>query len=723
MESLKSLNEKQREAVQQTEGPLLVIAGAGSGKTRVLTHRIAYLIREKQVSPFNIIAVTFTNKAAEEMKNRLKRLIGIAVKQMWIGTFHAICGRILREEIEALGFNKNYSIYDEDDQFKIVSAICNELELSEKAFNPRAVLNKISSLKNELIWPDQFERQAFGYFEEKVAIIYRRYQDKLFKLSALDFDDLLMFTVELFQKNPAILEKYQERFVYISVDEYQDTNHSQYMLTKILARKYQNICVIGDADQSIYAWRGANFQNILNFEHDYPDAKVIKLEQNYRSTKNIVAAANSVIENNVARKDKTLWTNNDAGEKLYYYEADNEEQEARFIAEEIKKLSTGEGAHALSEIAILYRTNAQSRMLEEVLLQKGIPYQIVSGVRFYERKEVKDVLSALRVIFNPQDDLSAVRFLASFGVGVGKTSIQMLEDEARKKKLSILGAVKNLETLNINPKSKRGIAQIMGLVGDLAQKLQELPAVLIIEEILSKTEYQKELEAEGTDEALGRVENIKELITVAKKFEEMTGDTSLEGFLTQMALVSQSDMDDKNIPRVTMMTLHSAKGLEFPVVFLVGLEEGVFPHYRSLDDTKELEEERRLCYVGLTRAQQRLYLVSAKERLIFGETWVNPPSRFLEEIPQKLLDRHAPVKTLSSGVGIFQNGELQLPDFNVKNTGKMNLAPGDMVQHEKWGRGRVNEVNGDDEEAILVVSFDGIGTKTLMMKYAPIVKV
>ena len=708
MSVLKSLNPQQKEAVLCTDGPLLIIAGAGSGKTRVLTHRIAYMIKEKGISPHNIMAVTFTNKAADEMKKRIRKLVGVAAKDMWAGTFHSICGRILRRDIDKLGWEKNFVIFGQDEQISLMKQVIKALDFDDKRYKPSAMLDSISKAKNELLGPKEYAEKAGDMWGEKVSQCYTLYQKKLNENNALDFDDMLSLTVEVLNTSKETLEHYQERFTHINVDEYQDTNHVQYMLTRMLSAKSKNICVVGDDDQSIYGFRGADIRNILDFEKDYPGAKVVKLEENYRSTKNILDAANHVISNNSARKSKQLWTNSVEGNKPVHYLAKDEQDEALYVLGEVQKLKA---TRDLKEIAILYRTNAQSRVLEEAFLQAGIPYKILSGFRFYERKEIKDIMALLRVIFNPKDNSSMLRVMGFMLSGVGKITIAKIDLAAAGKNVSIFEVLKDMSSIDIPDKTKKNLA---GLVEALIY-LQELSlrstASDLIDKIITRTKYVKDLEAEGTEEALARVENIKEFMSVAIKFEQNNDDTSLGAFISQISLVSDQDTLDETKSSVTLMTFHAAKGLEFPVIFMVGLEEGIFPHYRSMFEPKELEEERRLCYVGITRAKELLYLTSARERLLFGESWCNGPSRFLEEIPPTLKDE------ISS-----ESADSEVEEIKVKTNFDGMYGVGDMIRHPKWGSGEIMKVDGDGEDTMIEVIFSNIGSKTLMLKYAPIEK-
>lgn len=634
---LDSLNKQQREAVVHTEGPLLILAGAGSGKTRVLTHRIAYLINEKGVYPSNILAITFTNKAAREMKERVEKLLEGSY-DMWISTFHSACARILRMEIERLqGYKKNFIIFDTDDQAKIIKECLKELNYNEKNFPPKEMISSISKAKDQLMTPGKFmDRYGRDFRLKKVADIYALYQKKLMGNNALDFDDILFKTVELFQNNPDVLQRYQQKFKYIMVDEYQDTNFCQYMLVNLLAKNHRNLCVVGDDDQSIYSWRGADIGNILNFEKDFPDAKVIKLEQNYRSTQTILDAANSVISNNFGRKSKRLWTDNGEGKAIVYYKAMDERDEADFIIGEIDKLAFQEQKN-LNSFAILYRTNAQSRVIEEMCMARGIPYKIVGGHRFYDRMEVKDVIAYLRVIQDPEGDLSIKRIINVPKRGIGKATIDQLEEYARQNGISFYEALLFVDNIDgIGKKAKNSIKDFVRLIAELMDIAENESASEVINQVILKSGYLEELE-KGDDEAQERGKNIKELISAALEYEEKNEDNSLMGFLENMALMSDIDGLKEDREGVTMMTLHSAKGLEFPVVFICGLEEGLFPTQRAFFEEHQLEEERRLMYVGVTRAKEKLYLTSAFERTLFGNTSYTMESRFLREIPKDLI--------------------------------------------------------------------------------------
>lgn len=640
---LSGLNPVQQEAVKTTDGPLLLMAGAGSGKTRVLTHRIAYLMAEKHVAPWNILAITFTNKAAREMKERVESILGPGADDIWISTFHSMCVRILRRDIDRIGINRNFSILDTADQLSVIKGILKERNLDPKKFDPRSILGTISSAKNELTEPEEFSKVAGGYYDQVVSDVYADYQKKLLKNQSLDFDDLIMTTIKLFDRVPEVLEFYQRKFQYIHVDEYQDTNRAQYMLVKQLAERFQNLCVVGDSDQSIYRWRGADITNILSFEKDYPNASVILLEQNYRSTKRILRAANEVIKNNSNRKPKNLWTENDEGIKISYYRGDNEFGEGQFVAGKIHQLHSS-GKRKLSDIAILYRTNAQSRVIEETLLKAGLNYNIVGGTKFYDRKEIKDILAYLRLVSNPDDDISFTRIVNVPKRGVGATSLEKIASYAAINGLSFFQAIQQVDFIGVSAKAANALDSFRQMIENLTNMQDYLSITELTEEILDKTEYREMLKAEKSIEAQSRLENIDEFLSVTKNFEQKSEDKTLVAFLTDLALIADIDQLDQKEEEsggkdaITLMTLHAAKGLEFPVVFLMGLEEGVFPHSRSLMEEAEMEEERRLAYVGITRAEQELYLTNAKMRTLFGRTNMNPESRFIAEIPDDLLE-------------------------------------------------------------------------------------
>lgn len=754
---LNGLNPEQQSAVKATDGPLLLMAGAGSGKTRVLTHRIAYLIVEKRVNPYNILAITFTNKAAREMRERIGKMMGGAAEEIWISTFHSMCVRILRRDIDRMGFNRNFTILDTGDQQSVVKGILKDKNLDPKKYDPRAILGAISSAKNELIDPEEYAKTAGGYFEQTVSDVYTEYQKRLRKNQALDFDDLIMMTIQLFQRVPEVLEYYQRKFQYIHVDEYQDTNRAQYMLVKFLANRFKNLCVVGDSDQSIYRWRGADIANILSFEKDYPNAAVILLEQNYRSTKRILLAANKVIENNVTRKAKNLWTENPEGNKLVYYRADSEQGEAQFVAGKIKEL-TRDSKYKNSDIAILYRTNAQSRVMEEVLLKSNIEYSIVGGTKFYDRKEIKDMLAYLRLISNPDDDISLQRIINVPKRGIGSSSVDKMANFAAMHDISIFQALDSVELLGLSPKITKGAREFRDLIKNYTQMQEFLSVTELVEEILDKSGYREMLKAEKSIEAQSRLENLDELLSVTKNFEEVNEDKSLVAFLTDLALVADIDSldeDGEKTDSITLMTLHSAKGLEFPVVFLIGLEEGVFPHSRSLMEEAEMEEERRLAYVGITRAEQTLFITNAQMRTLYGRTSMNPASRFISEIPEDLLEgvEKEERKSTSFGSRGTSFGRSVTPStgtsfgrtassstgtsFGTPVTRKPVMRPaasstggdtigwrvGDKAEHGKWGIGTVVSVKGEGEGTELDIAFPSpTGIKRLLAKFAPITK-
>lgn len=653
MESISALNKEQREAVEATEGPLLIMAGAGSGKTRVLTHRIGYLIAQRKAAPWNILAITFTNKAAREMQERVTQLIGPSGRDIWVSTFHSMCVRILRKDIERIGYTSSFTILDATDQQSVVRSCLKQLNLDPKVHNPRAILGAISNAKNELLTAAQYEYAEGDYFTQIVAKVYKEYENKLRVNNALDFDDLIMKTIELFQAEPDVLTFYQQKFQYVHVDEYQDTNRAQYLLCKMIAEQHHNICVVGDSDQSIYRWRGADIRNILTFEKDYPEVKTILLEQNYRSTANILNAANEVIKNNRGRKPKRLWTSAGEGQKLRVFQAGSEHEEGYFIAKEINN-NRAQGI-TFGDHAILYRTNAQSRVIEEVLIKSDIPYQIIGGVRFYERMEIKDILAYLRLISNPNDDTSFERIINVPKRGIGNVTLDKIVERATADGDSLFSVLYSLDEMELGARARSALLEFKEMIENLHQMADYLSVTELVEQVLELTQYRVALEAEGSLEATARVENIEELLSVTQDFERKNeDDRSLLAFLTDLALIADIDaLDDeeeesddgdgvKKSNAVTLMTLHSAKGLEFPVVFIAGMEEGVFPHSRTFEDEEELEEERRLAYVGITRAEQKLYLTCATRRMLFGRTTSNAPSRFLREIPDEVKEDMSP---------------------------------------------------------------------------------
>ncbi|WP_338471594.1 DNA helicase PcrA [Niallia sp. XMNu-256] len=740
---LNGLNPEQQRAVKTTDGPLLIMAGAGSGKTRVLTHRIAYLMVEKYVNPYNILAITFTNKASREMRERIQKMMGGTADQVWISTFHSMCVRILRRDIDRIGFNRNFTILDTSDQLSVIKQILKDKNIDPKKFDPRGILSSISSAKNELIDPEQYAKNAGDYFENVVSEVYTEFQKRLRKNQCLDFDDLIMTTIQLFKRVPEVLEYYQRKFQYIHVDEYQDTNRSQYMLVRLLAARFQNLCVVGDSDQSIYRWRGADIGNILSFEKDYPRAEVILLEQNYRSTKRILQAANKVISNNSSRKEKNLWTENPEGNKIEYFRADSEQGEAQFVVSKMKELMKQEN-RKYSDMAILYRTNAQSRVMEEVLLKSNIEYSIVGGTKFYDRKEIKDVLAYLRLIANPDDDISLQRVINVPKRGIGSTSFDKMANFAGNHDISIYQALDSVELIGLSPKITKATVQFRNLINGYTQMQEYLSVTELVEEVLDKTGYRDMLKAENTIESQSRLENIEEFLSVTKNFEENSEDKSLIGFLTDLALVADIDKlddDGEQADAVVLMTVHSAKGLEFPVVFLIGLEEGVFPHSRSLMELEEMEEERRLLYVAATRAEERLFITNAQMRTLFGRTTMNAPSRFIKEIPEELIEGTSPSQKRREAAAsrpISTSGsplQSQRQPFSsrkavmrptVQDTGgnEAGWKVGDKAQHGKWGIGTVVSVKGEGEGTELDIAFPSpTGVKRLLAKFAPITKV
>lgn len=734
------LNPQQAEAVINTEGPMLIMAGAGSGKTKVLTCRVANLL-QKGVRPYRILAITFTNKAAAEMRERVNNMSGPAAKDVWLFTFHAFCARFLRMEIDKLpGYGGNFAIYDTADSQNLIKQILKEMNLDDKRFQPSGILSRISNAKNALQDAAAFARQTGDFYEQKVADIYSRYEQKLQLNNALDFDDLLMLSIKLLQENKEVREKYQDRFDYLLVDEYQDTNHAQYLLTKFLAAKHRNICVVGDADQSIYGWRGADIQNILDFEKDYPDAKVIKLEQNYRSTQIILDAANAVIENNTGRKPKNLWTENKSGADIIYFQAVDERDEARFVIEQLQNLQRTENKK-LGDMAILYRTNTQSRIFEEMLIKSGISYNMVGGLKFYERKEIKDIIAYLRVIFNPADSLSLLRIINVPKRGIGDASLAKIQAYAAANNVSLFEAVSNAAAIDgLSSRFVSKLDDLAGIIFELMNLANEAPVEDLIDRVLRDTGYLEELENERTPQAQSRIDNLHELISVAQEFAASEEENNLENFLAHVALVSDIDDTELGEDAITLMTLHSSKGLEFPVVFLVGMEEGLFPHARTLMDETEIEEERRLCYVGITRAKEKLFLSSTKMRTIYGNTVTYPPSRFLQEIPARLVKTIKRQERFSALENFKQVSEKystrpqkpastfnphsfmpQKPAAAAGGTGT-RFNTGDRVSHSKWGEGMVVSVKDSPDGQEVKVAFAGAGVRSLLTKYAVLKK-
>lgn len=718
MTLLKNLNPRQKEAVQHVEGPLLILAGAGSGKTRVIIHRIAYLIFEKGVNPYNILAITFTNKAASEMKIRLADLIDTDSDKVWTSTFHSMCVRILRREIQHLGYSPDFVIYDTQDQLSVIKAILKERNLEEKKYPPKLISDRISNYKNQLIGPTESVKYALNYFDEIIADIYKDYQKKLYDFNALDFDDLIMLMVRLFREHPEVLKKYQDRFKYILVDEYQDTNKAQYELVKLLASGNHNICVVGDDDQSIYQWRGADIRNILDFEKDYIETKVVKLEQNYRSTKIIIDAANSVVSKNSMRKDKTLITEKQDGDKIYYYPAYDEIEEASFISNRIEEIKTTEN-RKYKDFAILCRVTSQFRAIEEGLIRKGLPYKIFGGMKFYERKEIKDILAYLRLVVNSGDEVSLKRVINSPKRGIGEGSWEKLAEYALKNGITIYESMEFTEEAEISKRTSESIKNFKKMMDHFKEECKVENVTDITNMILNETGYIEELRSEKTIEAETRLENLQEFLSVTSEYDQTSVDGNLSQFLSETALVSDTDNYQENDDAVVMMTIHSSKGLEFPIVFISGLEENIFPHSRSLssgDDT-DVEEERRLCYVAITRAEEKLFITRAWRRKMFGRDSYNQQSRFIAEIPKEFI----------------HNDESKEKQVNMNQDSVPKIAPigkdcdflnvGDQVEHKKWGVGCIVAIHGEGEDAEISIAFPNLGIKKLIGKYAPIVKI
>ncbi|KQL27656.1 DNA helicase PcrA [Psychrobacillus sp. FJAT-21963] len=734
---LNGMNKEQEKAVKTTEGPLLIMAGAGSGKTRVLTHRIAYLIVEKEVYPSKILAITFTNKAAREMRERINGILGAGTgESMWVSTFHSMCVRILRRNIDRIGYSKSFSILDTTDQLTVIKNILKEQNIDSKKYDPRSMLNAISSAKNICIDADTFKAQMneFNPFEKTVAEVYKGYEKRLRKNQSLDFDDLIMTTLTLFKRVPEVLEYYQSKFQYIHVDEYQDTNKAQYELVQMLAQKFKNICVVGDSDQSIYRWRGADIQNILSFEKDYPNATVIMLEQNYRSTGRILQAANDVIGNNTSRYPKVLRTDNLEGEKIEMFRANNEQQEAQFVVQKIQDLMEQEN-RTLNDFAILYRTNAQSRVMEEVLVKSNMAYTIVGGTKFYDRKEIKDLLAYLRLIANNDDDLSLARIINEPKRNIGATSFERIAMYALEQDRSILDALNEVDFMGLPARAVNSVVQFHGLIQNFTQMQEFLSVTEIVEQVLEKTGYRQMLKNEKTIEAESRLENIEEFLSVTKAFEEKSDDKSLVAFLTDLALISDIDKldeeEDTSKGNIILMTMHAAKGLEFPVVFIIGMEENIFPHSRSIGDDDEMEEERRLAYVGITRAEERLFITCAQSRTIFGRGSYNSPSRFIAEISDDIVEvvgwtkdirmnQHRDSRAISPTT---QRAAVSRPAYQSTGGEKLGWQVGDKAVHKKWGIGMVVSVRGEGENTELDIAFPSpTGIKRLLAKFAPIEK-
>ena len=735
MDIFSGLNEAQRMAVEHTEGPLLVLAGAGSGKTRVLTTRVAHLIRNKGVPSYQILAITFTNKAAQEMKERVSAIVPESVRDLWVCTFHAACMRILRRQASFVGYSQGFSIYDDGDQQTVIKNCLKELNIDEKRFAPKAISAAISQAKNRLVGPAEFEEQAYDYYTKVVSRVYSLYQEMLSRNNALDFDDILMATVRLFRENPSVLRFYQNRFQYILVDEYQDTNHAQYVLVNLLAAQYRNLCVVGDPDQGIYSWRGADIKNILDFKKDYPEARAIVLDRNYRSTQTILEAANQVIKNNPDRKEKKLWTAAGEGAPVIIHTGDTERSEAEFVAGRVEKLRATRSVK-YGEMAVFYRTHAMSRALEEVFIRRGIPYRIIGGLRFYDRKEIKDLMAYLRLVDNPMDTVSLSRVINVPKRGVGEASLQKIISYAAEAGISCTEALARAAKIpGMSGKAKKACEQLGGVLLSAARRAAGAPVSQLVLDLLEQTGYWAELEAEKTVESQTRQENLKEFLTVTGQFDRTAEEPTLTEFLTGLALVADVDSFDQEADQVALITLHSAKGLEFPVVFLVGLEEGIFPHSRALDEPREMYEERRLAYVGITRAKEIIYLTRCWQRTLYGSTRFNQPSRFLEEIPRELTTDRDPLEAGDPEPGFVDRGKSlrRLPGLPGVTTGARlwggqekkeipSFAEGDSVRHGKWGLGTVRSVRGKGESAELIIEFPGMGAKTLLARFAPLEK-
>ena len=724
---LTGLNKEQQQAVQHTEGPLLILAGAGSGKTKVLTVRIAHLLAQG-VNPYEILAITFTNKAAKEMKSRVEGLVGDVANRIWLSTFHSFCAKFLRFELDNfLGYNSNFTIYDTSDSQAVIKAALKALNLDDKYYPVGAMIGAISDAKNKLLFASDFRKQARDFYQQKVADVYEYYERELRKNNALDFDDLLLVAVKLLQSNEAVLDKYSKRFRYVMIDEYQDTNHAQYLLAKLLASHWKNIAVVGDADQSIYAWRGADIQNILDFEKDYPNCTSIKLEQNYRSTKIILDAANAVIENNEGRPKKNLWTDKTEGAKIQHFTAQSEHEEAAFIGDTIAKKHDIHGV-PYGDMAILYRTNAQSRVLEEALIKRALPYTMVGGTKFYDRKEIKDVLAYLRVLYNPFDDLSLLRIINVPKRSIGATTVAKLQDYARANGTSLFMTLTQLHLVDtIKGKTKEKLEEFGILIFTLVAEMEDKTVLDILESILDRTGYLAQLEESTDPQDQARAENIGELLSVAKDFQDTNPNGTVEDFLEQVALVNDVDSFEQEESKVTLMTLHAAKGLEFPIVFLGGLEEGLFPHSRTLMNPEEIEEERRLAYVGITRAEKELYISNASTRTVFGRTSSYLPSRFIDEIPEELVDGLRAKRKVPDDIKRHVPQHMSVTSRPVtkpivRNEVIADWKVGDTAIHSKWGNGKVINVAGEGAGMKLTIEFPTQGVRVVMAKFAPVKK-
>lgn len=724
---LTGLNKEQQQAVQHTEGPLLILAGAGSGKTKVLTVRIAHLLAQG-VNPYEILAITFTNKAAKEMKSRVEGLVGDVANRIWLSTFHSFCAKFLRFEIDSfLGYNSNFTIYDTSDSQAVIKAALKALNLDDKYYPVGAMIAAISDAKNKLLFASDFRKQARDFYQQKVADVYEYYERELRKNNALDFDDLLLVAVKLLQSNATVLDKYSHRFRYVMIDEYQDTNHAQYLLAKLLASHWKNIAVVGDADQSIYAWRGADIQNILDFEKDYPNCTSIKLEQNYRSTKIILDAANAVIDNNEGRPEKNLWTDKIEGAKIQHFTAQSEHEEAAFIGDTIAKKHDIHDV-PYGDMAILYRTNAQSRVLEEALIKRALPYTMVGGTKFYDRKEIKDVLAYLRVLYNPFDDLSLLRIINVPKRSIGATTVAKLQDYAREKGTSLFMTLTQLHLIDsIKGKTKEKLEEFGILIFTLVSEMEDKTVLDILESILDRTGYLAQLEESTDPQDQARAENIGELLSVAKDFQDTNPSGTVEDFLEQVALVNDVDSFEQEEAKVTLMTLHAAKGLEFPIVFLCGLEEGLFPHSRTLMNPEEIEEERRLAYVGITRAEKELYISNATTRTVFGRTSSYLPSRFIDEIPEELVDGLRAKRKVPDDIKRHVPQHMSVTSRPVtkpivRNELIADWKVGDTAIHSKWGNGKVINVTGEGAGMKLTIEFPTQGVRVVMAKFAPVKK-
>lgn len=724
---LDGLNREQQQAVQHTEGPLLILAGAGSGKTKVLTVRIAYLLAQG-VNPYEILAITFTNKAAKEMKSRVEGLVGDVANRIWLSTFHSFCAKFLRFELDNfLGYNSNFTIYDTSDSQVVIKAALKALNLDDKYYPVGAMISAISDAKNKLMFASDFRKQARDFYQQKVADVYEYYEKELRKNNALDFDDLLLVAVKLLQSNAAVLDKYSKRFKYVMIDEYQDTNHAQYLLAYLLSSHWKNIAVVGDADQSIYAWRGADIQNILDFEKDYPNCTSIKLEQNYRSTKIILDAANAVIDNNEGRPEKNLWTDKVEGAKIQHFTAQSEHEEAAFIGDTIVKKHDIHGV-PYGDMAILYRTNAQSRVLEEALIKRALPYTMVGGTKFYDRKEIKDVLAYLRVLYNPFDDLSLLRIINVPKRSIGATTVSKLQDYARENGTSLFMTLTQLHLVDtIKGKTKEKLEEFGILIFTLVAEMDDKSVLDILEAILDRTGYLAQLEESTDPQDQARAENIGELLSVAKDFQDTNPTGTVEDFLEQVALVNDVDSFEQEESKVTLMTLHAAKGLEFPIVFLGGLEEGLFPHSRTLMNPEEIEEERRLAYVGITRAEKELYISNATTRTVFGRTSSYLPSRFIDEIPAELVDSLRAKRRIPDDIKPTVPRHMSVASRPVtkpiiRNEVIADWKVGDTAIHSKWGNGKVVNVSGEGAGMKLTIEFPTQGVRVVMAKFAPVKK-